>query len=67
MAGVKALGAGHRQVGVQGDSLQLGGAVVIGAGPVCHYLYRSEKAADHPMVSDIIAASKEAGELIKTD
>lgn len=54
VAGMKAFGEGHRQVGVQGDALQLGGAVIIGPGPVMHYLYASEKAADHPPVSDIL-------------
>lgn len=51
--GVKAFGAGHRQKGVQGDALQLGGVALIDSEPVLHYHYISENAADHPAISDI--------------
>lgn len=54
VAGVKAFGSGYRQAGVHGDALQLGGIAIIGSGPTLHYIYRSEKAADHPPVSDVL-------------
>lgn len=56
--GLKALKDGHRQTGIQGDALQLGGVIVIGPGPVLFYYYRSEKAGDHPPVEQIFEACR---------
>lgn len=55
-AGIRALGTGYLQKGVQGPPLQQGGVVVVGPGNVVHYLYRSKKAGDHPSVEDMLKA-----------
>ncbi len=56
LGGLKAFSSGHRQKGVQGDAMQLGGAAVIGPDSKVYYYYRSKQAADHPPVGDIIEA-----------
>ncbi len=55
-AGIRALGTGYLQKGIQGPPLQQGGVLVIGPGNSALYLYRSEKAGDHPSVKEILEA-----------
>ena len=55
-AGLRALGAGYLQKGIQGPPLQQGGVLVVGPGQNAHYLYRSRKAGDHPSVKDVLKA-----------
>ncbi len=52
----RALAAGHRQEGVQGDPWQLGGAFVIQPGGRLTFSHRSEVAGDHARPEDILAA-----------
>lgn len=56
MGGLKALGKGHRQKGIKGDAIQLGGVAVVASGPVLYYYYRSTQAADHPPIEKLLAA-----------
>jgi len=42
--------------GIQGDSLQQGGAVVIGPGGILHYFYGSKEAGDNPPIQDMLDA-----------
>jgi len=58
-AGIRALGTGHRQKGIQGPPTQQGGVLIVGPGDVAHYLYRSQKAGDHPTVAEILQACEE--------
>lgn len=53
---VRALRAGHRQHGVQGDPWQLGGVFVIHPGGSVTFAHRSREAGDHAPISEIIAA-----------
>ena len=53
---IRALRAGSRQVGVQGDPWQLGGVFVIRPGGELAYRYVSREAGDHPPVQDVLAA-----------
>ena len=55
-AGIRALGTGYLQKGIQGPPLQLGGVLVVGPGNFVHYIYRSKKAGDHPPLADILKA-----------
>jgi len=55
-AGIRALGTGHLQKGIQGPPTQQGGVLVVGPGNVVHYLYRSQKAGAHPTVEEILQA-----------
>jgi hypothetical protein len=55
-AGMRALGTGYLQKGVQGPPLQQGGVLVVGPGNFVHYLYRSKKAGDHPSMAEILEA-----------
>ena len=52
----RALKAGFRQKGVQGDAWQLGGVLVVLPGGTVAYRYLSNSAGDHPPVADILAA-----------
>lgn len=56
LGGLKALKDGHRQTGLQGDALQLGGAIVVGPGGVLYYYFRSDKAEDHPPIDQMLEA-----------
>jgi len=58
-AGLRALGTGYLQKGIQGSPLQQGGVLIVGPGAVVHYAYRSHKAGDHPGVEDILQAASE--------
>jgi len=55
-AGIRALGTGYRQKGVQGPPTQQGGVLVVGPGNFSHYIYRSKKAGDHPSLEDVLQA-----------
>lgn len=55
-AGIRALGTGYLQKGVQGSSTQQGGVLVVGPGNFVHYLYRSKKAGDHPSLEEVLQA-----------
>jgi len=55
-AGIRALSTGYLQKGIQGPPLQQGGVLVVGPGNIVHYIYRSQKAGDHPPVEEILQA-----------
>jgi len=50
----KAFKDGYRPSTLQGDALQLGGAVVIGPGPKLYYYFQAVKAGEHPSVQAIL-------------
>lgn len=52
--GFKAIKDGLRPGSIQGDALQLGGAVVVGPGDQVYYFYRGKQAADHAPVNAIL-------------
>lgn len=54
VGGLKALKDGYRPGTMQGDALQLGGAMVVGPGGQLYYYFRGEQAADHPPVEEIL-------------
>jgi NAD(P)-dependent dehydrogenase (short-subunit alcohol dehydrogenase family) len=62
---LRALRAGSRQTGVQGDPWQLGGVFVIRPGGDLTYRYVSGEAGDHPPVEEILAALEEEVEPIQ--
>jgi NAD(P)-dependent dehydrogenase (short-subunit alcohol dehydrogenase family) len=53
---LRALRAGYRQTGVQGDPWQLGGVFVIRPGGELVYRYVSREAGDHAPVDEVLAA-----------
>ncbi len=53
---VRAWRQGHRQDGVQGDPMQLGGVVVIRPGGMVAMVQRSVHAGDHPDIEAILQA-----------
>ncbi len=55
-AGIRALSTGYLQKGIQGPPLQQGGVLVVGPGNILHYLYRSQKAGDHPPIKEVLQA-----------
>lgn len=55
-AGIRALGTGYMQKGIQGPPLQQEGVLVVGLGNIVHYLYRSQKAVDHPPIKEVLQA-----------
>lgn len=55
-AGIRALSSGYLQKGIQGPPLQQGGVLVVGPGNIVHYVYRSQKAGDHPPAEEIFQA-----------
>ena len=65
VGGIRALRDGHHQSGIQGDAMQLGGAVVIGPGPALYFYYRSNLASDHPPVEKIVEASTSMNVLVQ--
>jgi hypothetical protein len=54
--GVEAFREGHRQVGTQGEPLQLGGVLVVTPSSDVAYRYASDFAGDHPDLEDVIGA-----------
>jgi hypothetical protein len=52
---VRALRRGHRQAGVQGDPMQLGGVIAVRPPGEVVYRYLSHRAGDHPDLSAVIA------------
>ena len=52
----RALGAGHRQGPVQGDTLQQGGVLLIGTDGAVRWSYVNEEAADHASPQLILEA-----------
>jgi NAD(P)-dependent dehydrogenase (short-subunit alcohol dehydrogenase family) len=61
---LRALRAGSRQTGVEGDPWQLGGVFVIRPGGDLTYRYVSREAGDHPPVDDILDALDAGAEQI---
>jgi len=61
---IRALRAGSRQTGVQGDPWQLGGVFVIRPGGGLSYRYVSREAGDHPEVDAVLAALDDSSEPI---
>jgi hypothetical protein len=55
-AGMRALSTGFIQKGIQGSPLQQGGVLVVGPGNIVHYVYRSQKAGDHPPIEEVLQA-----------
>ena len=51
----RAMRAGFRQKGVQGDPWQLGGVFVVAPGGELRYAYASEAAGDHPPLDAVLA------------
>jgi hypothetical protein len=58
----RALRGGFRQTGLQGDTWQMGGALVVLRGGRVAYRYLSRAAGDHPPVERLLAALPEATE-----
>ena len=54
VGGLKALKNGYRPGTIQGDALQLGGAVVVGPGDQLYYYFRGQQAADLAPVEEIL-------------
>jgi len=54
-----ALKQGHRQGSIQGDTFQLGGAIVVDTSGAVRYFFSSKKAGDHPKVDDLLPALDE--------
>jgi hypothetical protein len=53
---VSALKSGIRPGTLQGNALQLGGAVVVAPGDKLRYLFREKHAGDHPPVAELLGA-----------
>lgn len=53
---LRALRAGHRQSGIEGDPWQLGGVFVIAAGGELRYRHVSSDAGDHAPIADVLRA-----------
>ena len=51
-----ALKGGHKQGSIQGNTLQLGGAVIVDPSNTIRYYFASKKAGDHPAVNDLLDA-----------
>jgi NAD(P)-dependent dehydrogenase (short-subunit alcohol dehydrogenase family)/peroxiredoxin len=64
---LRALRAGHRQTGVQGDPWQLGGVFVIRPGGALAYRYVSREAGDHPAADEVLEALDDAPALDTED
>lgn len=54
---ISALKQGVRPGSVQGNALQLGGAIIIKSDESVEYIYRSSEAADDPPVREMLAAA----------
>ncbi len=53
--GLRSIGTRHAMIGIQGDALQQGGAVIAGPEDVMHYFYKSSEVGDWPPVKDMLA------------
>mgnify|MGYP001811649394 CR=1 FL=1 len=53
---MRAMKAGHRQKGVQGDPWQMGGTFVIAPHDQVLYAHISGEAGDHPALDEVLAA-----------
>ncbi|MCG8619382.1 MAG: AhpC/TSA family protein [Desulfobacterales bacterium] len=53
--GLSALKSGHRQGGIQGNTLQLGGAAVISPEDELLYYFAERSAGEHPDIDDMLA------------
>ena len=51
---VSAFRQGHRQGSIQGDTFQLGGAIIVDTSGSVRYFFSSQKAGDHPKVDDLL-------------
>ena len=58
---ISALKSGIRPGKLQGNALQIGGAVVIAPGGELRYLYREKYAGDHPVVAELLGAVSDGG------
>ena len=58
---LSALKSGIRPGKLQGNALQLGGAVVIAPGDELRYLFREKHAGDHPPVAELLRAVSDGG------
>lgn len=52
--GIRAAASGYVQTSIQGDTLQQGGAVIVGPGDVLHYSYRNSEAGDNPPIPEML-------------
>jgi len=52
--GVRAAASGHLKAEIQGDTLQQGGAIIVGPGDVLHYTYRNKEAGDHAPIQEML-------------
>ncbi|OQX03534.1 MAG: hypothetical protein BWK80_55460 [Desulfobacteraceae bacterium IS3] len=57
--GIRAAASGYLQTSIQGDTLQQGGAVIVGPGDVLHYSYRNSEAGDNPPVPEMLKACEQ--------
>ncbi len=53
---ISALKSGIRPGTLQGNALQLGGAVVVAPGDELRYFFREKQAGDHPPVAELLGA-----------
>jgi len=51
-----ALRGGHKQGSIQGNTLQLGGAIIVDPSNTVRYYFASKKAGEHPAVKDLLEA-----------
>lgn len=58
--GVRQSALGYRQGTTQGDAFQMGGTLVLAAGGRPVYFQRSAFAGDHPPLTDVLQAMREA-------
>lgn len=59
---ISAFKSGIRPGKLQGNALQLGGAVVIAPGDELRYLFREKHAGDHPPVAELLGAISDGGQ-----
>ncbi|MBE0585521.1 MAG: AhpC/TSA family protein [Desulfofustis sp.] len=58
---VQSLASGYRPGALQGDALQLGGAVTITVDNRVTYFFKSAEAGEHPPVADLLASIEHTG------
>ncbi len=54
-----AMKSGYKQGAIQGNALQLGGAIVIDPSQTVRYFFTSQKAGDHPTADELLESLKE--------